>query len=188
MVQKNRKFALHTHLLHHHHSLFRAEFQFRTHPPPPTHVAVGRGGAQLNALQVLQRLRFQRYVNFCLLGFSFSTENAMSIKAAGKEYKVLFSPHRPLCPPPRSFAPQAFIDLLSTQLSSDVARLIKELKTQAEEAIREAEKFDKIRSDFAGTVQKIEVVFPLQFPLAICCFCFVVHSRRCADHDGESSG
>lgn len=112
----------------------------------------------------------------------------MSIKAAGKEYKVLFSPHRPLCPPPRSFAPQAFIDLLSTQLSSDVARLIKELKTQAEEAIREAEKFDKIRSDFAGTVQKIEVVFPLQFPLAICCFCFVVHSRRCADHDGESSG
>jgi hypothetical protein len=98
----------------------------------------------------------------------------MSIKAAGKEYKVLFSPHRRCTPTPRSYAPQAFIDQLSAQLSSDVARLIKELKTQAEEAIREAEKFDKIRSDFAGTVQKIEVVFPLQFPLAICSFYFVV--------------
>jgi hypothetical protein len=52
---------------------------------------------------------------------------------------------------------QAFIDQLSSQLSSDVARLIKELKTQAEEAVREAEKFDKIRADFSGTVQKIEV-------------------------------
>ncbi len=29
---------------------------------------------------------------------------------------------------------------------------------QAEEAIREAEKFDKIRADFTGTVQKIEVI------------------------------
>jgi hypothetical protein len=36
------------------------------------------------------------------------------------------------------------------------------LKTQADEAIREAEKFDKIRSDFAGTVQKIEVKSALQ--------------------------
>ena len=79
----------------------------------------------------------------------------MSIKAAGKEYKVLSSPSMPCSA--RSFASQAFIDLLSSQLSSDVARLIKELKTQAEEAIREAEKFDKIRSDFTGTVQKIEV-------------------------------
>ena len=58
---------------------------------------------------------------------------------------------------PPSTASQAFIDLLSTQLSSDVARLIKDLKTQAEEAVREAEKFDKIRADFTGTVQKIEV-------------------------------
>ncbi len=79
----------------------------------------------------------------------------MSIKAAGKEYKVLSSPFMPCSA--HSFASQAFIDLLSSQLSSDVARLIKELKTQAEEAIREAEKFDKIRSDFTGTVQKIEV-------------------------------
>ena len=52
---------------------------------------------------------------------------------------------------------QAFIEQLSSQLSSDVARLIKELKSQADEAIREAEKFDKIRSDFSGTIQKIEV-------------------------------
>jgi hypothetical protein len=79
----------------------------------------------------------------------------MSIKAAGKEYKVLL-PHQ-IRLAPHSLVFQAFIDQLSSQLSSDVARLIKELKTQAEEAVREAEKFDKIRADFSGTVQKIEV-------------------------------
>ena len=65
-----------------------------------------------------------------------------------------------------SFDLQAFIEQLSAQLSSDVARLIKELKTQADEAIREAEKFDKIRADFAGTIQKIEVCVALPS----CCF------------------
>jgi hypothetical protein len=65
-----------------------------------------------------------------------------------------------------SFDLQAFIEQLSAQLSSDVARLIKELKTQADEAVREAEKFDKIRADFAGTIQKIEV----SATLPPCCF------------------
>jgi hypothetical protein len=79
---------------------------------------------------------------------------------------------------------QAFIDLLSTQLSSDVARLIKDLKTQAEEAVREAEKFDKIRADFSGTVQKIEV------NAAQSLYLLRVLSRlltRCADNNAESS-
>ena len=83
----------------------------------------------------------------------------MSIKAAGKEYKVLLPNQIRLAP--HSLVFQAFIDQLSSQLSSDVARLIKELKTQAEEAVREAEKFDKIRADFSGTVQKIEVSIAL---------------------------
>jgi hypothetical protein len=79
----------------------------------------------------------------------------MSIKTAGKEYKVLPAPAAPRSACSHNL--QAFIEQLSSQLSSDVARLIKELKTQADEAIREAEKFDKIRSDFSATIQKIEV-------------------------------
>ena len=81
--------------------------------------------------------------------------HTMSIKAASKEYKV--PPAPPATRSASSCNLQAFIEQLSSQLSSDVARLIKELKMQADEAIREAEKFDKIRSDFSGTIQKIEV-------------------------------
>ena len=103
----------------------------------------------------------------------------MSIKAASKEYKV--PPAPPATRSASSCNLQAFIEQLSSQLSSDVARLIKELKTQADEAIREAEKFDKIRSDFSGTIQKIEVKPALASLLRCLCrrvFCRVVTQSR----------